>query len=103
MVSIVTIHDRDFNIVSANEEAKRILKLPSLDSTGVKCYEFYHGKNSLPEFCPSIKCLLKGEPIVLEIYEPFLNMYVELRVIPLYDYKNMLIGLMHLVRNITMH
>jgi hypothetical protein len=51
MPNIITIHDSDFNIVSANEEAKNILKLPPLDISDAKCYEYYHGKDwSSPTF-----------------------------------------------------
>ncbi len=103
MSDMITIHDADFNIVSANEEAKTILKLPSLDATDAKCYEFYHGKNNIPDLCPSMKCLLNGEPATFEIFEPYLNMDLEIKVTPLYDCNNFLIGLMHVVKNMTKH
>lgn len=101
MSDIITIHDVDFNIISANEEAKAILKLPSLDATDTKCYKFYHGKNNVPDLCPSMKCLLNGEPVSFDIFEPYLNMDLTIKVVPLYDYNNLLIGLMHLVKDMT--
>ena len=101
MWEIITIHDCYFNIVSANEEAKKFLKLPSLDVSDAKCYEYYHGKDSLPELCPCIKCFLRGEPIVFDIFEPHLNMDLKIRAIPLFDYSNNPIGLMHVVKSIA--
>ncbi len=103
MADMITIHDNDFNIVSANEEAKKILKLPALDASKAKCYEFYHGKDNLPEFCPCIKCFIRGEPIVFDIFEPHLHMDLEIQATPLYDYSNKPIGLMHVVKDITKH
>ena len=103
MTDMITIHDNDFNIVNANEEAKKILQLPPLDTSKAKCYEFYHGKDSLPALCPCIKCFISGEPIVFDIFEPHLNMHLEIRATPLYDYYNEPIGLMHVVKDITKH
>jgi hypothetical protein len=101
MDTIITIHDQDFNIVSANEEAKKILKLPSLGIANVKCYKCYHGKDSVPELCPCIKCFINGKPIVFKIFEPHLNMNLQVKAVPLFDYMYNPIGLLHVVKNIT--
>jgi hypothetical protein len=46
--TIITFHDKNFNIIRANKIAKKILKLPPLDGKEIKCYQYYHGKNSPP-------------------------------------------------------
>lgn len=101
MACMITIHDNDFNIVSANEEAMKFLDLPQLDYSDAKCYEYYHGADSLPDLCPCIKCFLTGEPIVFSIFEPYLKTGLEIRAVPLYDYNNKPIGLMHIVKRKT--
>ena len=99
--TIITYHDKDFNIISANKVAKEILGLPSLIGTEVKCYKYYHGINSPPKQCPSCKCLLSKEPVFFEIYEPHLNKYLQIRAFPQFDENNEFKGLIHFVRDIT--
>jgi hypothetical protein len=95
---MITIHNKNFNIVYANEEAKNILQLPPLNVSQAKCYEFYHGKDQLPELCPCIKCFLEGNPVSFDIFEPHLNMDLEVIAIPLYMHINNPIGLMHIAK-----
>jgi len=45
---MVTIHDKDFNIIFYNTAAKRFLGLPNLvTSDVVKCYQYYHEQTVL--------------------------------------------------------
>jgi len=99
---MITIHDKDFNIIRANKAAGSILGLPFLgDETGVKCYMKYHGTDSPPEGCPSCNCLVTGLPLTSEIFEPHLNKYIEVRAIPRTDQEGQLNGLIHVVRDIS--
>jgi hypothetical protein len=99
--TIITYHDKDFNIISANKAAKEILGLPSLMGTELKCYKYYHGKDSPPEQCPSCKCLLSGEPVFFEMYEPHLHKCIQIRAFPQFDENNEFKGLIHFARDIT--
>ena len=99
--SIITFHDKDFNIISANKVAKEMLGLPSLIGNEVKCYKYYHGKDSPPKQCPSFTCLLSGKPVFFEIFEPHLNKCIQIRAFPQFDKNNEFKGLFHFVRDIT--
>ena len=102
ITDIITIHDKDFNIIRQNKAAAQALRLPDcLSADRVKCFEFYHGTGSPPEGCPSCRCLLTGEQGVFETFEPHLNMFMELRAIPRFDSDNRVTGLIHIVRDIT--
>jgi len=102
ITDMVTIHDKDFNIVYANKAAEQILKLPSVaDTLGFKCFKYYHGTAAPPDGCPSCNCLKTGMPANFEIFEPHLNMYVEIRSMPRFDKDNNLIGLIHIGRDIS--
>jgi PAS domain S-box-containing protein len=101
ITDMVTIHDIDFNIICANKAAEKVLGLPALNINKAKCFEYYHGTECPPEGCPSCRCMKTGEPAAFEIFEPHLNMYVEIRAIPRLDRDNKLIGLIHIVRDIT--
>jgi PAS domain S-box-containing protein len=102
ITDMITIHDTDFNIIHANKAAKELLKLPFLGlNRRIKCYRYYHGKDSPPEGCPSCKCLKTGKPANFEIFEPHLNMYIEIRAMPRFNSRNQLIGLIHIARDVT--
>ena len=102
ITDMITVHDKDFNIISANRTAKEMLKLPSADGgMAQKCFKYYHGTKCPPEGCPSCDCLITGESANFEIFEPHLNMYVEIRSMPRFDSNNQLIGLIHIGRDVS--
>lgn len=99
---MITIHDRDYNIIQANKAATKNLNLPLLSPDGInKCYKFYHGSESAPEGCPSCKCYDTAQPATFELFEKNLNKYIEIRSIPRLNKDSEVIGLIHIVRDIT--
>lgn len=104
ITDMITVHDKDFNIIRANKAAEKILGLPLLkldETAGAKCFKYYHGAEKPPEGCPSCDCLRTGIAATFELFEPHLNMFIEIRAIPRFDSSNQLIGLIHVVRDIT--
>jgi PAS domain S-box-containing protein len=102
ITDMITIHDRDFNIIRANKAAQEILQLPSLKTTrAIKCYAYYHGKDGPPKNCLSCSCLETGQPTSFEMFEPHLNKYLEVRAMPRFDHNNETIGIIHVIRDIT--
>ncbi len=101
ITDMITIHDKDFNIIRANMSAKNFLGLPPPGINSRKCFTYYHGTNAPPKGCPSCKCLETHEPTAFEIFEPHLNIEIEIRSIPRFDRDNRFIGLIHVVRDIT--
>ena len=99
--TIITFHDKNFNIIRANKTAQKILGLPPLDGKEIKCYKYYHGKDCPPKKCPSCKCLLTREPVIFEIFEPHLNKCIEIRAFPQFDKNDEFIGMIHFVRDTT--
>jgi PAS domain S-box-containing protein/putative nucleotidyltransferase with HDIG domain len=101
ITDMITIHDKDYNIVRANKAAMETLKLPYVKSDPVKCYKFYHGTESNPKNCPSCTCMQDHKPVSFETFEPYLNMFMEVRAIPRFDKNNKFSGIIHIVRDIT--
>ena len=102
MTDMITVHDKDFNIVYANKAAQDVLKLPAVGgSEASKCFTYYHGTACPPSGCPSCNCLKTGDPANFEIFEPHLNMFIEIRSMPRFDSNNQLIGLIHIGRDVT--
>ena len=97
----ITIHDMDFNIIFANRAAQDILQLPSPLPDKAKCFHYFHGTETPPPRCASCKSLKTGKQINVEIFEPHLDIYMELQAIPRFNQKNELIGLIHIIRDIS--
>ncbi|MEI6127998.1 MAG: ATP-binding protein, partial [Pseudomonadota bacterium] len=103
ITDIITIHDRDFNVIRANKAAEKLgwTSFPGEEKQNVKCFKFYHGTDKPPHGCPSCNCLETGIPSVFEAFEPSLNKHIEIRAIPRLDSNNHLTGSTHIVRDIT--
>jgi len=101
ITDMITIHDRDFRIIRANKSAEKILGLPLLGVNEAKCYQYYHGQDCPPENCASCACFDSGKPVSVEMYEPHLERFLEIRAMPRFDNNNQVIGLIHVIRDIT--
>lgn len=102
ITDMVTLHDNDWNILRANKAAQKIMGLPLLEKTADrKCFKYYHGMDQPPEECPSCKCIQTGHEGSFELFEPHLGMFLKITAIPRYDIHNNLIGLIHVVKDIT--
>ncbi len=97
----ITIHDRDFNVIRANKAAEELLGIPALTIARQKCFVSYHGTDSPPAGCPSCETLGTGQPSVMEIFEPHLNKHLEVKALPRLSREGEIIGLVHIVRDIT--
>ncbi|MBI4827000.1 MAG: PAS domain S-box protein [Nitrospirae bacterium] len=102
ITDMITIHDHDFNIIQANKAALDMLNLPdSVPGKQLKCYQYYHGTSFPPEKCVSCECLTTGKPATFEMYEPAFDKHVEVRAMPRFDLKGEIIGVSHIVRDIS--
>jgi PAS domain S-box-containing protein len=97
----ITIHDKEFNIIRANKAAEKMLGIELSVLHGQKCFESYHGTYSPPGSCPSCQTLKTGKSTTTEIFEPYLNKYIEVKALPRYDKDDQLVGLVHVVKDIT--
>lgn len=101
ITDMISIHDRDFNIVRANKAAQQVLDLPLLDHTRIKCYERYHGKSAPPDNCLSCECFETGKPTSFEVFEPHLDRLFEVRAMPRFNPDGHLTAVIHVLRDIT--
>lgn len=102
ITDVITIHDKDFNIIQANKAAMEMLNLPVLaPGKERKCFQYYHGTASPPEKCASCECLSTGRPATFEMYEPAFDKYFEVRAMPRFNTNNEIVGVSHIVRDIS--
>ncbi|MCL7487209.1 MAG: PAS domain S-box protein [Desulfobulbaceae bacterium] len=97
----ITIHDKDFNIIQANNAAVEILGRSMEDILRQKCFQSYHGTNGPPMACPSCATLKTGVATISEVYEPHLRKHIEVKALPRFDNERNLSGLVHVVTDIT--
>ncbi|UCD66845.1 MAG: PAS domain S-box protein [Deltaproteobacteria bacterium] len=97
----ITIHDRDFNIIRANRAAEEMLGISLQRILGQKCFRSYHGSEEPPEKCPSCQTAQTGIESTTEIFEPNLEKYLEIKALPRFDEDKNLMGVVHVVRDIT--
>ncbi len=98
---IITIHDKDFNIIRANRKARELLQLPQKLGQGIKCYKHYHNTEEPPAQCPAYRCMEQGISTSAELFETYLGRYVEIKVTPRLDVSGNVTGYIHIVRDLT--
>jgi len=101
ITDMITIHDRDYNVIFANKAARETLRLSSCIPGKPRCCKHYHGTDTTTPGCPSCAALLTGKPVSFETFEPHLNKHLEFRALPRLNGKKEVIGLIHIVRDIT--
>ncbi len=101
ITDMVTLHDKDFNIIKANAAARRMLDIPDMEGVKFKCFNKYHGKADPPESCASCQCIKSGKPSIFEVYEPHLGKLLEIRAIPRFDDQGQITAVLHVSRDIT--
>jgi PAS domain S-box-containing protein len=97
----ITVHDTDYNILFANDAASRLLDVSPLIIRKQKCFELYHGLSCPPSNCPCYGLLKTREAVVSDYFEPKMNRYIEMKAFPRFDKQGNIVGLVHVVKDIT--
>ena len=98
---MITIHDKDFNIIRANKAAVETLDLNLTGKEREKCFKIFHGKNSPPDGCLSCKVFQSKESSSFEYFEPHLDRFLEVRAMPHFDDDHQVAAVIHVIRDIT--
>ncbi|MDD5590536.1 MAG: PAS domain S-box protein [Dehalococcoidales bacterium] len=101
MTDFVWIADLDYRVLRANRAIADFLKMHPRDIIGRHCYELLHDSNGPSSVCPHRRAIASREPCSDELYEPALGNYLEITVSPLIDDNGIMIGTVHLARDVT--
>jgi two-component system, cell cycle sensor histidine kinase and response regulator CckA len=102
VTDMITVHDLDYNIIRANPAARTLLGLSIQEGMPlVKCFRCYHGTDKPPFSCASCESLQTWKSTTVEAFEPHLNRHLEIRAMPRFGKDRQVIGLIHVVRDIT--
>ncbi|MGC8659077.1 MAG: PAS domain S-box protein, partial [Desulfomonilaceae bacterium] len=95
------IIDREHKVVRINKTMADRLKMKPEEAVGRFCYTLCHGFDAPSPFCPHDQTMLDGKPHEVEIFEPHLNGTFFISDSPIYDQKGLLVGSVHVARDIT--
>ena len=98
---LIAILDTQHRVLRANREMARRLGVTPKECVGLHCYEVVHGKNHPPVSCPHSQTLNDGLEHVAEVFEERLGGDFLVTATPLLDEKGVMIGTVHVARDIT--
>jgi len=96
----ISIHDRNFKILRANEAFANIFNMEPNQIIGGHCYELHRGEKPISG-CPHQQTLATGKPAAAEFYESHLGKYLLESTSPIFDKEGKVIGTIHITRDIT--
>jgi PAS domain S-box-containing protein len=101
ITDMVSIHDTGFRCLRANKAYSHSVGMTQDELMGRHCYEVMHGTEFPILDCPHKQALETGKLAVREIYEPHMGMYFEISASPIFDGKGVVVGSVHIAKNIT--
>jgi PAS domain S-box-containing protein len=101
ITDLVSIHDKDFRIVRANQAFAAAFGMEIKAILGKKCSEIIHGTEEPWPQCPHRQTLESGKPVTEEFWEPRLGKYLQVSASPIFSDRNEVTGSVHIVKDVT--
>jgi PAS domain S-box-containing protein len=101
ITDMVSIHDKDFNIIRANIAFAKYFGLHPREVINRKCYEVFHVTDSPVVGCPHKITLDENRPVTKEILDSKTNRIFRISTFPYYSPEGDIIGSVHIARDIT--
>ncbi len=101
ITDVIFLSDLNFTIRRVNRAAEKMLGMPLNDILGKKCYELFHGSDTAPFSCAGCVAIETGKSVETDELQHKLNIFLNIRVIPRFNSDSELIGLIHVIRDMT--
>jgi len=101
MADGVSIHSVDFDILNLNESFCKMLGKTKEELIGKKCYQLFHGQNTPINNCPLKDAKISTEKKLIEIFEPYLGIWLSILCSPIMNEKGEVTRVIHVARDIT--
>ncbi|GFE62850.1 PAS domain-containing protein [Geobacter sp. AOG2] len=98
---LIAIIDHHHRVVRVNRAMAEQLGRTPEECVGLRCYEAIHGSDLPPGFCPHVRTLTDGGEHREEVYEESLGGDYLVSTTPLLDHAGLMIGSVHVARNIS--
>ena len=101
ITDMVSIHDKDFNIIKANNAFAEYFHSELKEIIGKKCYEIMHGTKNMHSSCPFKQIQISKKPATVQFYEPHLGKHLEISASPIFDENGEISGSVHIMKDVT--
>lgn len=101
ITDMISIHDKDFNIVKVNKAFAEFLQDKPEKFIGKKCYEIIHGTKKSHSNCPCQKKQLIKKSSIFEFFEPHLRKHLEVSTSPIINEEGEVSGSIHIIKDRT--
>jgi PAS domain S-box-containing protein len=102
ITDMISIHDKDFNIIRANKAFSAYLGMTPRDVLNRKCYDLMHHGAAMPiASCPHQKTLQEKIAVTEEVFDEKAKKTFRTTTYPYYSDTGDLIGSIHIARDIT--
>ena len=101
ITDLISIHDRDFNVIKANRACAEYFGLSPQEILNRKCYELFHSMDTAVSRCPHRTTLHDGTPASAEVSDPRRGRIIRASTFPYYSPDGILIGSIHIARDVT--
>ncbi|MHB8109541.1 MAG: hybrid sensor histidine kinase/response regulator [Syntrophorhabdaceae bacterium] len=98
---MIAILDNQYRILRVNEAMAKRIGMKAEECIGLLCYEAVHGLSQPPGFCPHSRMRKDGRPHFEEVHEERWGGDYTISVTPLTDETGVVIGAIHVARDIT--
>lgn len=98
---MVSIQDTDFRLVRVNKAYAETMKSKPGDLIGKHCYEIVHGTARPIDDCPHEQTLAVKKAVTEELFEPRLNVFLEVSTSPIFNTAGKITGTVHLAKDVT--
>jgi PAS domain S-box-containing protein len=97
----VSLQSRDFKILRINKAYAELFNINPDDIIGKPCYQIVHQSDHPIPDCPHVKMLNTNNESTIEMHHDELGRYFEITVSPIKDSSDIIIGSVHIMRDIT--
>ena len=101
ITDMISIHDKNCRITRVNMALADALKKDPKELIGKICYEVFHGTQQPCPNCPHLQSLKSKEPATLELFEPSLDIHLEISTSPILDENGEVTRSVHIAKDIT--
>jgi len=98
---IMLVIDKEYTIKKMNKEGLRVLKKPSNEIVGAKCYLVFHGRSNPCDFCVFKKAMLTKKTEIGERELRIREKYYSIKSSPIINKKGDIEEFVHLIRDIS--
>jgi diguanylate cyclase (GGDEF)-like protein/PAS domain S-box-containing protein len=98
---LISIQDSEYRVIRANKAYLDTFKIKPEDLPGKHCYEIVHETSCPADNCPHKQTMQTRKPVTMEMFEPRLDIFMEVTTSPILNSNGEITGTVHMAKDIT--